>query len=257
MGNYCITGSASGIGRATRHQLEAAGHRVIGVDLRDAEITADFSTAAGRAAAVEGVLAASGGVLDGLVPCAGVSGAAPELVVSINYFGALAVVEGLRDALAAGTAPSVVLISSNSTTSTPGITEDMIEVFREGEDAARALFAPRMSHHAYATGKLALARWMRRASSAPEWAGAGIRLNAVAPGVTVTNMTKELIENPQLRPLLDGIPIPAGRFAEPEEVAELICFLLSPKAGYIWGQTIFVDGGTDAVVQPTGYPRPL
>ncbi len=66
-----ITGSASGLGAAVRTRLEAGGARVIGVDLRDAEVVADLSSAEGRDAAIAGVLDASGGVLDGLVPCAG------------------------------------------------------------------------------------------------------------------------------------------------------------------------------------------
>jgi NAD(P)-dependent dehydrogenase (short-subunit alcohol dehydrogenase family) len=45
---YVITGTASGIGRATRQLLESQGHRVIGADLRDAEIIADLSTVEGR-----------------------------------------------------------------------------------------------------------------------------------------------------------------------------------------------------------------
>src|SRR5215475_456100 len=66
-----ITGSASGIGAATRARLERAGERVIGVDLRGAEVAADLSTGAGREQAIVGVRRASDGRLDGLVVCAG------------------------------------------------------------------------------------------------------------------------------------------------------------------------------------------
>ena len=69
---------------------------------------------------VAGVTERSGGVLDGLVVGAGVQGAAPSLVVSVNYFGAVATLEGLRPLLAKGTDPSAVAISSNSTTATLG-----------------------------------------------------------------------------------------------------------------------------------------
>ena len=56
MRTIAISGSASGIGAATRAMLEAAGDTVIGIDLRDAEVTADLSTDGGRANAVEAVL---------------------------------------------------------------------------------------------------------------------------------------------------------------------------------------------------------
>ena len=55
MRNIAITGSASGMGAALRERLTAEGDRVIGVDLRDADIEADLGTPAGRALAIEGV----------------------------------------------------------------------------------------------------------------------------------------------------------------------------------------------------------
>ena len=67
-----VTGAASGIGAAVAAMLRARGDRVLGVDLKDAEVCADLSTAEGRASAVEAVLEQqSGGVVDGLVTCAG------------------------------------------------------------------------------------------------------------------------------------------------------------------------------------------
>ena len=55
MKTYVVSGAASGIGAATAALLREQGHRVIGVDLRDADVTADLGTAEGRAAAVAGV----------------------------------------------------------------------------------------------------------------------------------------------------------------------------------------------------------
>lgn len=72
------------------------GHAIIGVDLRDTEVTADPGTSAGRASMVDDVTAACGGVLDGLVACAGIGGEHAELVTRINYFGAKATPAGLR-----------------------------------------------------------------------------------------------------------------------------------------------------------------
>ena len=71
MSTTLLTGSASGIGAATRKALEAAGHRVIGVDLQQADICADLSHASGRQAVLKQALQLCNGVLDGLVLCAG------------------------------------------------------------------------------------------------------------------------------------------------------------------------------------------
>ena len=65
MAVFVVTGSASGIGLATRERLEASGDNVIGVDLRDAEVLADLATPAGRAAAIAAVLQMTGGCIDG------------------------------------------------------------------------------------------------------------------------------------------------------------------------------------------------
>src|SRR3954470_16971466 len=104
------------MGVATRALLESQGHRVIGVDLHDAEVIADVSEPEGRAAMIAGVADQSGGVLDGLVAAAGIAsnGTNEELVVSTNFFGAVAALAGLRECLARGTNPSAIAISSNS-----------------------------------------------------------------------------------------------------------------------------------------------
>ncbi|MEX3766300.1 NAD-dependent epimerase, partial [Mycolicibacterium fortuitum] len=72
MSTYAVTGSASGMGRAAAERLRTDGHRVIGIDLRDAEVIADLSTAQGRSDAAAEVLALAEGRLDGAVMAAGV-----------------------------------------------------------------------------------------------------------------------------------------------------------------------------------------
>ncbi len=252
----CVTGAASGIGAATAHRLRAGGSRVIGVDQHEADVMADLSTPDGRAVALAQVLDACGGVLDGLVPCAGVGGlASAELTVRLNYYGVQAMLQGLRPALAAAAGASVVLISSNSTTMTPGLSPDDARVYLErDEDAAVEHFAA-SGWTAYPAGKLALAYWMR--SNAPAWLADGIRLNAVAPGVIDTGMTRPLLEMEGVRDALAQIPIPAGRWGTADDIAASIEFLLSSDAAYIVGQVLFVDGGTDALLQPFAHPHPL
>ena len=257
MSTICVTGSASGIGAATKLKLESQGHRVIGVDLRDAEVCGDLSKQGDRQRIVDEVNVLCGGVLDGLVPCAGVSTPVPnELIVRVNYFGTLAIVNGLRPALEKGTNSAVVMISSNSTTMTPGLSVgDAMAYLKEDEESVVVRFHSPAAFIAYPAGKLAIAFWVRM--NAAEWMKSGIRLNAVAPGVIDTGMTRPLLDMPGVKDSLDMIPIPRGRWGQPEEIANAIAFLASPEASYVVGQTLFVDGGTDALLQPTAHPHPL
>lgn len=256
MGTFAITGTASGIGAATKARMMKAGHRVIGVDLRDADVVANLSTPEGRQDAIDGILAACDGRLDGFIPCAGVGGTvSSELTVRINYYGTMAVLLGLREALEAGDEATVVMISSNSTTMTPGLTPDGARVYLDRtEDEAITHFADK-GWMTYPAGKLAIAYWVR--SNAPEWMASGIRINAIAPGVTDTAMLDEVTASVDAKAGLDSIPIPAGRWADPDEIAAVIEFMASPASSYVVGQTLFVDGGTDVVMQPFAHPQPL
>ena len=72
-----------------------------------------------------------------------------------------------------------------------------------------------------------------------EVASDGITINLLLPGYTATDRLKELkLTDEKIRQL-----VPAGRLGEPRELADLACFLSSPRAGYINGQSIVVDGG--------------
>lgn len=258
MGTFCVTGAANGMGAATRRLLEATGHRVIGVDLRGSDIDADLGTEEGRRIAVAETISRCGGRLDGLGSIAGINGMiGPEPTVRINYFGALAMVEGLHDALAATGASSVVLISSIAAGITPGLTMAHAELFLAGDEQAAVDEMTDSGWLAYPAGKLALAHWVRRNAVTQRWIGQGIRVNAVAPGVIDTNMTRSLSDIPGMDDQLAAIPMPAGRQGTAEELANVITFLLSAQSSYVVGQTWFVDGGTEAVVQPHSAPRPL
>ncbi|WP_237341631.1 SDR family oxidoreductase [Williamsia soli] len=268
-GVYVVTGSASGMGHAVAVKLAAAGHRVIGVDQRDADIVADLSTAQGRRNAVTAVLAAAGGPLAGAVLAAGLGpGAAlgpgegtgrPRLITEVNYFGVVELLEGWRDALAAAEDAKVVVFSSNSTTTVPAVPRRAINALLagDGDRAVRSLrrygrVGPVM---AYAASKIAVSRWVRRQATSPAWAGAGIRLNALAPGAILTPLLEEQLASPTESRAVTRFPVPIGGFGDPDKLADWAVFMLSDAAGFLCGSVIFVDGGSDAYFRADDWPR--
>ncbi len=250
MGIFAVSGSASGIGAATRALLEEQGHRVIGIDLRDAEVRADLATPQGRDTTIVAVRQHCNDTLDGLVACAGVG---PQVepratIVSLNYFGAQTLLAGLRDCLTRS-GGAAVAVSSNSAT-IPGIESDLVAAcLADDENTARRLADELDGTRAYAGSKLALARWVRRNAPRAEWAGAGVRLNAVAPGAVQTPLLQAGLDHPTFGPAIKGFPIPTGAFGTPAHIAAAIGFLLSREASFCCGSVLFVDGGTDALLR--------
>lgn len=261
MGTFAITGAASGIGAATLARLANQGHRVIGVDLKGADISCDLGTADGRADAVERVSATSDGVLDGLVTCAGVGGfpgRTGEQIVSVNYFGTVDLLNGLRPLLAAAQAPAAVCISSMAATTMPGgWPVELADACLDGDEVrARELGGRIGGVLAYPAAKAAVAWHVRRAAVSAEWIGAGIRLNAVAPGLIETAMIDEGRQDPEYTRLLERVTIPVGRPGHADEMAAVITFLLGPDARFICGSVVFADGGTDAQLRQRDWPAP-
>lgn len=248
-----ITGSGSGIGAATKARLERQGDRVIGVDLRNADIETDLGTDSGRRAMIDEARRLSPDGLDGVLAGAGISD--PERAaqtIAINYFGAVATLEGLRPLLVRSARPrAVAMCSTAALLPTKNV---VVEACLAGDEAVAQASIAATPHLSYMTSKRALSLWLRRASVSPQWGGSGVLLNGVAPGVVETAMTAPLFQDPEMIKLIaQSNPMAAAGFATADEIAELSAYLLSFEGHYLLGQVIFIDGGTDAIMRPTAF----
>ena len=261
MGTYAVTGSASGMGAAVAARLRERGHTVIGVDIHGADVIADLSTPSGRRGAAADVLAACSGTLDGAVMAAGLgpTKGAERAITEVNYFGVVEPLQAWRSALACAERAKVVVFASNSTTTVPAVPGRAIRALLAG-DAEKALRAYRMFGRygppvAYAASKIALSRWVRRNAVTAQWAGAGIRLNALAPGAIMTPMLEEQLATPSEAKVVREFPIPIGGFGDAGQLADWVVFMLSDSADFLCGSVVFVDGGSDAYFRPDDWPR--
>lgn len=238
-----VTGAASGIGLATTRMLGAAGVRVLAVDVATGleDSVRDLVTAGCDVVAVrhditdeEGLVAAlEAAGADGLAYVANCAGIHQQRsfdditldewrrMLEVNLLGAFAVTRAAARWLRASGGGAVVNVTSTEA------------------ERVIALVNPDAVPH-YAASKAALAMLTR--SEAHALAADGIRVNAVAPGFVATPMTRgnhdasDLPEPARARALIQ-------RYAEPEEIAVAVCFLLSDGAGFITGTTLHVDGG--------------
>ncbi|MCW2758134.1 MAG: family oxidoreductase [Nocardioidaceae bacterium] len=249
---YVVTGAASGIGASVAELLRSQGHEVIGIDLKDGDLTGDLGDATARRALVTTVSDRCRWI-DGLITCAGVRAAGPA-TVSVNFFGTVELAEGLRPLLAGSDAPRVVATSSLA--SVLPWDDEIVEACLAG-DEPRAREAVERSApddtgrpRIYSSSKTAVSRWVRRVATAPEWAGAGILLNAVAPGSTATPMMADVLASQEAqRQWLEFLPNSQDRFPEPIEVARVMTWLASAENSLLVGQTVFADLGTEPTLR--------
>lgn len=84
----------------------------------------------------------------------------------------------------------------------------------------------------------------------PAWAGAGIPLNAVGPGIVETPMVAEMISTAKARAAIDAmVPMPLHHYMKPMQVAYLLAWLTSVENTHTTGQTIYIDGGSDVAIR--------
>lgn len=233
-----VTGGTRGIGEAIVHTLAAAGARVVAVSRSapgaaagppaDGEVTtlaADVAQKAGVERMVGAVLERHGTV-DILVNCAGTARRAPALEQSDADW------DYMIDLNLRGTAWACRAVAPVMQRAGRGRIVNITSIGAEYGLVNRAAYCATKGAVAQLTRCLAL-----------EWGRHGITVNAVGPGITVT---------PLVRPFLDANPgkeatmvrkIPLGRLGRPDDMAGAVAFLASDLAGYITGQTIYVDGG--------------
>jgi len=233
------TGAASGIGRACAEVLVDEGRAValwdyspsvleVGEQLGMPAVVLDVTDDVAIASAVATSAEALGGI-DGLVHAAGRVSVDPagaltaplwDAVVDVNLRAHALLVQALLPHLRSADGPAIVAISS-------------IEAI-VGNGAIPAYCASK-------AGLLGLTRALAH-QLGPE----GIRVNAVCPGFVETPMLADALSVPGLRESFEKSS-PLGRLAQPVEIAHAVSFLLSPKASFITGTQLVVDGGTVAV----------
>lgn len=248
MKKYCVTGAASGIGAALSKRLKDEGNNVITVDMRDADIVADLSTAAGCKHFDEQINNLVKDGLDGFVPCAGVGTHLPgETIVAVNYTAVIKTTLSALEALKKNKG-TIVLISSNSAPMQVD-NKKLCDLLVDGKyEEAQALGKKSSGIECYAGTKKALVYWMRKHCA--EWVKAGVRSNAIAPGMTMTPMVEQQFEHPDYKKSMNDFRdmIPMG-VAQTDDIVNGIMFLLSEQSRYCCGSLLFVDGGIDALLR--------
>jgi NAD(P)-dependent dehydrogenase (short-subunit alcohol dehydrogenase family) len=257
-----VTGAASGIGAATTRYLRDRGNIVVTTDLHDADIVADLAVPEGRAALVDGVRRLARGKIDAVIANAG--GGPPETSVALNFFGAVATLEGLRPLLCESSAPRAVAVSSVASLRPPipdllhaclSLDESAAESIARAEygRAARPEANPLPDRFQapldlYGTSKLALQRWCRATATTEKWAGNDITLNVVAFGFVDTPAAAYVLADPENRAAMaEMIPLKSAYPGRVEQAAAILAWFVGAENALMTGQVVFADAGLESL----------
>ncbi len=250
-----ITGSASGIGAATAAYYRKAGHKVIGVDIKNADVVADLSTKHGRKNAIEAINEIAEEHIDGLICCAGLGVTAPSsrLIIEVNYFGAVDIIKSLIPSLKQAEKPVITIVGSFAAVQQLAAPEILSKALLANDHAVIEQTLSDISgpHVAYSASKYALTVYCR--TQAVTLGKLGIRINVVAPGAVTTPLHQASLDDPRFGSAVKNFVAPMGAHTEPEQIAKTIAFLQSSAASFIHGSVLFVDGGMDAMLRPNQF----
>jgi NAD(P)-dependent dehydrogenase (short-subunit alcohol dehydrogenase family) len=258
MGIYAVTGGTKGIGEKTVEILKECGHEVVNIDIDGGDICANLGTDAGRQYVIDTLHEIYPGGLDGFVSNAGIASSKKlSPVLSVNYFGAVKVVEGVYDLLQMKKGRCVVTVSGSIAYLERGIfsVDKLLTDCGDEERIGRLVdsFDPALVDNAiYGSTKIALVRWIRRL--APSWMLHGVNLNAVAPGGVATTIMNSVETMGLDTDIMLGLPMPQvyreRKMMDPADIAQAIAFLVQPGAKGISGEILYCDGGTSSLLHP-------